>query len=426
MSVTARTSSSAPGAVPARPAPLDVERVRRDFPILGQMVRERPLVYLDNAATSQKPRAVIDAITRYYEEENANIHRGVHYLSERATKEYEAARKTVQHFLNAARPGEIVFVRGATEAINLVAHSFGRLRVGAGDEVLITAMEHHSNIVPWQILCEQQGAKLQVAPIDDRGYLLLDELEKRLGPRTRIVAVTQVSNALGTVNPVRQIVEMAHARGIPVLVDGAQAAPHLSVDVQALDCDFYVFSGHKVYGPTGIGILYGKAELLDAMPPYQGGGEMILSVTFEKTVYNKPPHRFEAGTPHIAGAVGLRAALEYLHRVGLPAIAAHENDLLAYATEQLGSIAGMRLIGTAAEKAGVVSFVMDRIHAHDIGTILDSEGIAIRTGHHCAQPVMRHFGVPATARASFALYNTKQEVDALVRGIDKVRRVFGQ
>jgi cysteine desulfurase/selenocysteine lyase len=426
MTTTAGTSSKAPHAAPARTAGLDVERVRRDFPVLRQLVRGHPLVYLDNAATSQKPQIVIDALTRYYEKENANIHRGVHFLSERATEEYETARKTVQRFLNAARSSEIVFVRGATEAINLVAHSFGRSRVGSGDEVLITAMEHHSNIVPWQILCAQQGARLQVAPINDRGELLLDELEKRLGPRTRMVAVTHVSNALGTINPVGRIVELAHARNIPVLVDGAQAAPHLLVDVQALDCDFYVFSGHKVYGPTGIGVLYGKSALLDAMPPYQGGGEMILSVTFEKTVYNKPPHKFEAGTPHIAGAAGLRAALEYLNDVGIPAIGAHETDLLRYATSQLSAIPGLRLVGAAEDKAGVVSFVLDGIHAHDIGTILDAEGIAIRTGHHCAQPVMQFFGIPATARASFALYNTKEEIDALVRGIDKVRGVFAQ
>ncbi|HVB34157.1 MAG TPA: cysteine desulfurase [Patescibacteria group bacterium] len=424
MTATARTSSSATHPAPA--AGFDVERARRDFPILRQTVRGRPLVYLDNAATTQKPQAVIDAISRYYGEENANIHRGVHFLSERATEEYEGARKTVQRFLNAAQENEIVFVRGATEAINLVAQSFGRMRVGAGDEVLITAMEHHSNIVPWQILCEQQGARLQVAPIDDRGELLLDELEKRLGPRTRIVAVTHVSNALGTVNPVGQIVELAHARGIPVLVDGAQAAPHLRVDVQALDCDFYVFSGHKVYGPTGIGALYGKAALLDAMPPYQGGGEMILSVTFEKTVYNKAPHKFEAGTPHIAGAAGLRAALEYVSGLGIEAIGAHESELLEYATGRFAAIPGMRLIGTAPEKAGVLSFVLDPVHAHDVGTILDNEGIAIRTGHHCAQPVMQRFGIPATARASFGLYNTREEVDALVRGIDKVRGVFAR
>ena len=418
MTATAKTPASAAG--------FDAERARLDFPILRQLVHGQPLVYLDNAATTQKPQAVINALARYYERENANIHRGVHFLSERATEEYEKARKTARRFLNAASAGEIVFVRGATEAINLVAQSYGRAHVGAGDEVLITAMEHHSNIVPWQILCEQQGATLQVAPINDRGELLLDEMEKRLGPRTRMVAVTHVSNALGTINPVRRIVELAHARNIPVLVDGAQAAPHLPVDVQALDCDFYVFSGHKVYGPTGIGILYGKAALLEAMPPYQGGGEMILSVTFEKTVYNKPPQRFEAGTPHIAGAIGLAAALDYVTGLGIRAICAHECALLDYATGQLSAIAGLRLVGTAAEKAGVLSFVMDRVHPHDIGTILDAEGIAIRTGHHCAQPVMQRFGVPATARASFALYNTKEDVDALVRGIEKVRGIFAQ
>jgi cysteine desulfurase/selenocysteine lyase len=403
----------------------DVERVRADFPILHQQAHGHPLIYLDNAATSQKPKVVINAIVRYYEGYNANIHRGVHYLSERATAEYEAARKTVQAFLNAARPAEIVFVRGTTEAINLVAQTYGRVHAGAGDEVLITAMEHHSNIVPWQLLCEEKRAKLRVAPINDAGELILEEFEKLLGPRTKIVAVGHVSNALGTVNPIAAIVKMAHARNIPVLVDGAQAAPRMPVDVQELDCDFYAFSGHKAYGPTGIGVLYGKLPLLEAMPPYQCGGEMISSVSFEKTVYNKVPHKFEAGTPDISGPIGLRAAIEYLNKLGMENIAKYEHELLRYATEEVSAIPGVRLIGTAKEKAGVLSFVMDGVHPHDVGTILDQEGIAIRTGHHCAQPVMARFGLDATARASFGLYNTKEEIDALVRGLGKVREVFG-
>ena len=403
----------------------DVERVRADFPILHQQAHGHPLVYLDNAATSQKPKAVIEAIVRYYECYNSNIHRGVHYLSERATVEYEASRKTVQSFLHAARPAEIIFVRGTTEAINLVAQTYGRLHVGAGDEVLITAMEHHSNIVPWQLLCEEKRAKLRVAPINDAGELILDEFEKLLSPRTKIVAVAHVSNALGTVNPIATIIKMAHARNIPVLVDGAQAAPRMSVNVQELDCDFYTFSGHKTYGPTGIGVLYGKLPLLESMPPYQGGGEMISSVSFEKTVYNKVPHKFEAGTPDISGPIGLRAAVEYLNALGMDKIARYEHELLTYATEVVSAIPRVRLIGTAKEKAGVLSFVMDGVHPHDIGTILDQEGIAIRTGHHCAQPVMTRFGLDATARASFGLYNTKEEIDALGRGLQKVREVFG-
>ena len=402
----------------------DVDKVRSDFPILRQRVHGRPLVYLDNAATSQKPQVVIDSIGRYYERDNANIHRGVHFLSEHATEEYEAARRTVQSFLNAADASGIIFVRGATEAINLVAQTYGRTNIHAGDEVLITAMEHHSNIVPWQILCEEKGARLRVAPISDSGELLLTDFANLLGPRTKIVAVTHVSNALGTITPVQRVIEMAHRRHIPVLVDGAQAVPHLNVDVQALDCDFYVFSGHKVYGPTGIGVLYGKSALLDAMPPYQGGGDMTSSVTFEKTTYNKLPYKFEAGTPHVAGAIGLGAAIEYVNGLGMDNIAAHEHELLAYATETVSAIPGIRLIGTAKEKAGVLSFLLDSIHPHDIGTILDQEGIAIRTGHHCAQPVMQRFGIAATARASFALYNTREEVDALVEGIQKVREVF--
>lgn len=402
----------------------DLAMVRNDFPILHHKVRGKTLVYLDNAATSQKPKVVIDRLARYYERENSNIHRGVHFLSEHATEDYELARKTVQHFINAADASEIIFVRGATEGINLVAQTYGREHIGAGDEVLITAMEHHSNIVPWQILCQEKGAKLRVAPIDDRGELLLDEFEKLLSPRTKIVAVTQVSNALGSINPIRQMIEMAHRENIPVLVDGAQGVPHVVVDVQALDCDFYVFSGHKVYGPTGIGVLYGKAALLDAMPPYQGGGDMISSVSFEKTIFNKLPYKFEAGTPHIAGAIALGTAIEYVNRLGMVNIEAHERDLLKYATEAVSAFPGFRIIGTATEKAGVLSFVLEGIHPHDIGTILDQEGIAIRTGHHCAQPVMQRFGIPATARASFALYNTRQEVDAFVKGIQKVLEVF--
>jgi cysteine desulfurase / selenocysteine lyase len=405
-------------------AGFNVEAIRADFPILRQQVHGKPLVYLDNAATAQKPREVISTLTRYYEQENANIHRGVHYLSERATEEYEAARKTIQHFVNAADASEIIFVRGATEGINLVAQTYGRANVGAGDEVLITAMEHHSNIVPWQILCEEKGAKLRVAPINDSGELIWEEFEKLLGPRTKIVAATHVSNALGTINPVWRIVERAHGAGIPVLVDGAQSAPHLEVDVQALDCDFFVFSGHKVYGPTGIGVLYGKSALLNAMPPYQSGGDMISSVTFEKTTYNKLPYKFEAGTPHIAGGIGLGCAIGYLNGLGMRNVEKHEQELLEYATRAVGEIPGLRVIGTAAEKAGVLSFVMEGIHPHDIGTILDQQGIAIRTGHHCAQPVMQRFGIPATARASFALYNTREEVDALADGLRKVREVF--
>jgi cysteine desulfurase/selenocysteine lyase len=402
----------------------DVDAVRADFPILQHSIRGHQLVYLDSAATAQKPKAVIDAIVHYYERDNANIHRGVHYLSERATEEFEAAREAVRRFLHAARASEIVFVRSATEAINLVAQTYGRVHVGAGDEVLITAMEHHSNIVPWQMLCDEKRAKLQVAPINDQGELILEEFERLLGPNTKLVAITHVSNALGTINPVAAIVKMAHARGIPVLVDGAQAAPHLAVDVQALDCDFYVFSGHKTYGPTGIGALYGKFALLDAMPPYQGGGDMISSVTFAKTTYNKVPHKFEAGTPDMSGAIGLGAAIEYLENLGMDNVAAHEHELLTYGTKVLSAIPGVRLIGTAAEKAGVLSFVIEGIHPHDIGTILDQEGIAIRTGHHCAQPVMERFGIDATARASFGVYNTKEEIEALARGIKKVQEVF--
>jgi len=424
MSTVAKQQAGAPYASLERGSGFAVERVRGDFPILREQVHGHPLVYLDNAATSQKPQAVIDAIRNYYEHDNANIHRGVHFLSERATEEYERARSTAQQFVNAADTREIIFTRGTTEAINLVAQTYGRKHVAAGDEILVTAMEHHSNIVPWQLLCEEKGARLRVAPIDDRGELLVGEFEKLLGSRTKIVAIPHVSNALGTINPVGKLVELAHRWNAPVLVDGAQAAPHLPIDVRALGCDFYAFSGHKVYGPTGIGVLYGKAALLDAMPPYQGGGDMISSVTFEKTTYNKLPYKFEAGTPHVSGAIGLGAALDYVNGLGIGEIAAHEEELLAYATAALSAVPDIRLIGTAPHKAGVVSFVMDGIHPHDIGTILDQEGIAVRTGHHCAQPVMQRFNVPATVRASFALYNTKQEIEALVNGIRKVREVF--
>ena len=405
-------------------AALDVERIQRDFPILAERIHGKRLVYLDNAATSQKPRAVIDAIVHYYEHLNANIHRGVHALSVSATEAHDEARETVRRFIQAADANEIIFVRGATEAINLVAETYGRANVGEGDEVLITAMEHHSNIVPWQMLCEEKGAHLRVAPINNAGELELDAFEKLLSPRTRIVAVAHVSNALGTVNPIRKIVQLAHAHDVPVLVDGAQAVPHLPVDVQALGCDFYAFSGHKVYGPTGIGVLYGKEEILAEMAPYQGGGDMISSVTFEKTTYNVVPYKFEAGTPDIAGAIGLGAALEYVSKLGMDKIEAHEHDLLTYATEQVGALPGVRLIGTARERAGVLSFVMEGVHPHDLGTILDRDGIAIRTGHHCAQPVMDRFGIAATARASFAVYNTRQDVDALVDGIHRALEVF--
>jgi len=402
----------------------DVERIRAEFPILSESVRGKPLVYLDSAATAQKPRAVIDAEARFYERDNANVHRGVHLLAERATDAYDRARAAVARFVGARDPGEIVFVRGATEALNLVAQTFGRSRLGPGDEVLITEMEHHSNIVPWQMVCREKGARLVVAPVDDRGVLVLDELARRIGPRTRLLSVTHVSNALGTVNPIAEIVAMAHARGVPVVVDGAQGVPHLPVDVLELGCDFYAFSGHKLYGPTGIGALYGKAEHLEAMPPWQGGGDMISSVTFEETLYARPPSRFEAGTPNVAGAVGLGAAIAWLEGLDRGAARAHEHDLLLYGTEALARIHGLRLVGTAPERAGVLSFVLDDVHPHDIGTILDREGVAIRAGHHCAQPLMKRFGVPATARASLALYNTRREIDALVEGLHKVRKMF--
>ena len=422
--MTTGGSSADPVVSGGRSTGFDVAKIREDFPVLKQLVHGKPLVYLDNAATSQKPQQVIDALVRYYTTENSNVHRGVHALSQQATEEYEGARAKIRRFINAASDQEIIFVRGTTEAINLVAHSYGRQHIGEGDEVLISTMEHHSNIVPWQILCQEQGARLRVVPITNSGELLLDEYERLLGPRTKLVSIAHVSNALGTVNPVEQIVAMAHARGVPVLLDGAQAVPHMRLDVRRLGCDFYAFSGHKLYGPTGIGVLYGKAELLEAMPPYQGGGDMIKSVTFGKTLYNDLPYKFEAGTPNIAGTIGLGAAIDYLNSVGMDQITAYENELLEYGTSCLSSLDGIRIMGTAREKAGVLSFIMDGVHPHDIGTILDAEGIAIRTGHHCAQPVMERFGVAATARASLAFYNTKEEIDALVKGIDRVAEVF--
>jgi cysteine desulfurase / selenocysteine lyase len=402
-----------------------VERIRGDFPALHQQVHGKPLIYLDNAATTQKPYQVIKALEHYYRWDNANIHRAVHQLSERATENYEAARNKVQRFINAAQREEVVFVRGTTEAINLVAQSFARPRLRAGDEILISYLEHHSNIVPWQIVCEQTGAKLRVVPINEAGELILEEYERLLSSQTRLVAIAHASNALGTLNPVSRVIELAHGRGIPVLVDGAQAVPHLPVDVQHLDCDFYAFSGHKMIGPTGIGVLYGKQEWLEAMPPYQGGGDMIRSVSFEKTLYNELPYKFEAGTPAIAEAIGLGAAVDYLAALGMDKVAAYEQGLLAYATQTLAQIPGVRLIGTAQEKVGVLSFILEEVHPHDMGTVLDREGIAIRTGHHCAQPVMERFGVPATARASFAFYNTQAEVDALAAGIEGIREILG-
>lgn len=402
----------------------DVDRIRQDFPILDQQVRGKPLVYLDNAATSQKPRAVIDSLVQYYEQDNANVHRGIHTLSERATRHFEAARGKVQAFLNAASDKEIVFTRGATEAINLVANGF-ESQLKSGDEILISALEHHSNIVPWQMLREKTGATLKVVPINLDGEILLDEFDAMLSDRTRIVAISHMSNALGTINPVKHIIDRAHAIGVPVLLDGAQAAPHIAVDVQDLDCDYYVFSGHKLYAPTGIGALYAKLEHLESMPPYQGGGDMIRQVTFEKTTYNAVPYKFEAGTPNIADTIGLGAAIDYVNAIGIDSIARHENALLAYAMDRVSSIKGMRVIGTADEKGAILSFVLDRIHPHDIGTMLDHQGIAIRAGHHCAMPVMDFFEVPATARASFAMYNTYHEVDALFEGLEQLIEVFG-
>ena len=403
---------------------LDVERVRADFPILGTTARGKPLVFLDSAASAQKPRAVLDAMQRFYETSYANVHRGVYELSERATQAFEGVRARVARFIGAAEAREIVFVRGTTEAINLVAFGLARTTLGPGDEVLITAMEHHSNIVPWQMACAERGSKLRVIGIDDRGDLQLPELDKLLGPRTKLLALTHVSNALGTVNPVREIVKLAHERGVPVLLDGAQAVPHQRVDVRELGCDFYAFSSHKLFGPTGVGVLYGRAERLEALPPYQGGGDMILSVRFEESTYQGIPYKFEAGTPDIAGVIGLGAAIDYVSQIGFDAIAAHEHELLDYANESLARVPGLRLIGTAREKAALISFVLEGIHAHDVGTILDQHGIAVRTGHHCAQPLMERYGIPATVRASFALYNTRADVDALLRGLGEVRAVF--
>jgi cysteine desulfurase/selenocysteine lyase len=402
----------------------DVATIRNDFPILRTVVHGHPLVYFDNAATTQKPQAVIDRVNRYYAHENANVHRGVHLLSERATESYDWARRTVARFLNAADPHEVVFVRGTTEAINLVAQTYGRAHVGAGDEVVLTVMEHHSNIVPWQMLCQEKGGRLRIVPMTDAGELRLDEYESLLSDRTRIVALGHVSNALGTINPIRSMIRIAHDRGIPVLVDGAQAVAHMAVDVQALDCDFYAFSGHKLFAPTGIGVLYGKSRLLDAMPPYQGGGDMISSVRFDRTLYNVLPFKFEAGTPNIGGAVGLGAAIEYVETLGLDRIGRHEHDLLVHGTRSLSRIPGLRLTGLAAQKAGILSFVLDAVHPHDIGTILDRQGVAIRAGHHCCQPLMDRLGVAATARASLALYNTRDEIDALAAALANVREVF--
>jgi cysteine desulfurase/selenocysteine lyase len=411
-------------AMTAPPIPFEVENIRRDFPALQQQVRDKDLVYFDNAATTQKPQSVIDSLNRYYSRENSNIHRGVHLLSQEATFAYERARGRVRLFLNAAENEEIIFVRGTTEGINLVAHSYGRTQLKEGDEIIISHMEHHSNIVPWQMLCEEKGAHLRVVPIDDDGEFLLDEYEKLLSERTRLVAVTHASNALGSINPVQQIIALAHDQGVPVLLDGAQGAPHLPVDVGALDCDFYTFSAHKLFGPTGVGILYGKKTLLEAMPPYEGGGSMIRSVSFEKTTYADLPTKFEAGTPHIAGGIGLGAAIDYVNAIGRAQIAAYETELLAYGTELLQQIDGLRIIGNAREKVGVLSFVMDAAHPHDIGTILDIEGIAVRAGHHCAQPTMQRYGVPATVRASLAFYNTREELDALAAALHKVIEVF--
>jgi cysteine desulfurase / selenocysteine lyase len=417
---------AAPHLAESRPPAgrFDVARIREDFPIFKQKVHGKALIYFDNGATSQKPRSVIDALNHYYSAENSNIHRGVHYLSERATAAYEEARGKIRGYINAGSNQEVIFVRGTTEAINLVAQSYGRSFLKAGDEIIISAMEHHSNIVPWQMLCEQVGARLRVIPINHDGEIVMDEYRRLLSEKTKFVSVTHVSNALGTIVPVKEIVALAHERGIPVLLDGAQAVPHLRVDVQDLGCDFYAFSGHKMFGPTGVGVLYGRGELLEKMPPYQGGGDMISLVTFEKTHYNVLPYKFEAGTPHIAGGIGLGAAIDYLQALDWQGLAGHEHALLSYATESLMRIHGLKIIGTAKEKAAVLSFVFDHVHAHDIGTILDQEGVAVRSGHHCAMPVMQRFGVPATTRASFAFYNTSEEIDVLVKAIHRALKVF--
>jgi cysteine desulfurase/selenocysteine lyase len=410
--------------VPSPAATFDVQRVRRDFPLLSQRVHGKPLVYLDNGATSQKPQAVIDRLSHYYTAENSNIHRGVHYLSEHATAAYEEAREKLRRFINAPRTDEIIFLRGTTEAVNLVAQSYGRAFLKEGDEIIISAMEHHSNIVPWQMLCQQIGARLRIIPINHDGELVLDEYRRLLTERTKFVAITHVSNALGTVVPIKSVIELAHERGVPVFVDGAQAVPHMKVDVQQMGCDFYAFSGHKLFGPTGVGVLYGRSELLERMPPYQGGGDMISLVTFEKTHYNVLPYKFEAGTPHIAGGIGMGAVVDYLEALNWERVVQHEHDLLTYATEALLNINGLRIVGTAKDKAAVISFIFENVHAHDVGTILDQEGVAVRAGHHCAMPVMQRFGIPATARASFALYNTRDEIDILVKALHRVLKVF--
>lgn len=410
-------------AADLKPA-LDVAKIRQDFPILHQQINGKPLIYLDNAATSQKPRQVIEMVDKYYQEDNANIHRGVHTLSERATADYENAREKVRAFIHAESEKEIIFVRGATEGINLIAHSYGRTHLKSGDEIIISTMEHHSNIVPWQLLCEQTGAVLKVIPINVAGELIIEEFEKLLSPKTKIISVAHISNALGTINPIKTIIDRAHDHLAIVIIDGAQATPHTAVDVQALDCDFYVFSGHKLFAPTGVGVLYGKADLLEAMPPWQGGGDMIKMVSFEKTLYADLPYKFEAGTPHIAGVIGLGAAIDYVNAIGLDTIGAYENELLEYATIKSARMEDLRLIGTAIEKASILSFVMDNVHPHDIGTILDHEGIAIRTGHHCAMPIMEHFNISATARASFSFYNTFAEVDSLMSALEKAKEVF--
>src|SRR5687767_830154 len=421
LNVTTGTVESAPAAVSTG---WDVERIRADFPVLHQTVNGKPLIYLDNSASSQVPQVVIDRGSVYLEQEHSNIHRGVHYLSQRATTAYENAREKVKRFINARDVRECIFVRGATEGINLVMHGYGRKFIGAGDEIIISAMEHHANIVPWQMLCEEKGARLRVIPMNDAGELILDEYDTLLNERTRFVALSHVSNALGTINPVKQMIDQAHKYGVPVLIDGAQSAPHMPIDVQDLDCDFFAFSGHKMFAPTGSGVIYGKADFLERMNPFQGGGDMIKSVTFEKTTYADLPNKFEAGTPAIASQIGLGASIDYLSSINRARAAAHEHELLRYATEKLTAIEGVRIIGTAREKASVLSFVIDEIHPHDIGTILDQEGIAVRAGHHCAQPVMRRFNVPATARASFAFYNTREEVDVLASTIEKVIEIF--
>lgn len=403
----------------------DVDKIRNDFPILKTIVHGKPLVYLDNAATTQKPQYVIDKTNNYYEKMNANIHRGVHALSQEATEEFESARIIVKNFINALGKNEIIFTRGTTESINLVASSYGRKNINEGDEIIISTMEHHSNIVPWQMLCEEKKAKLKVIPINDEGEIIFEEFEKLINEKTKFVSVVYASNSLGTVNPVKKIIDLAHHYSIPVLLDAAQAVNHLKIDVQELDCDFLAFSGHKLYGPTGIGVLYGKVNHLEAMPPYQGGGDMISKVTFEHTTYNELPHKFEAGTPDIVGAIGLGAAIEYVNKIGLENIAYHENLLLEYATNAVQDLSGLRIIGTAKEKIGVLSFHFENVHPHDVGTFLDFEGVAIRTGHHCTQPLMRRYNIPATSRASFGMYNTKSEVDILVNGLKKILEVFG-